>query len=191
VIAGTMKKLILVFAFIHSVFASEKLEVLNIDPETRTYLFEKAQRYSGLFSANETMLPPLYSVSKKQMGKIVCPERPFDCDKLAAVFDDIGYRILILDSFDISSNFKPFDYSFLIHEIIHALQFYERGPEIFKDCQEIYLTEEQAYRAQDHYLKDEGEFFRASMALKFFYCDEVEAAKDYQESLNHWLKKNK
>lgn len=167
-----------------------QLVELNIDEETITYLFEKAQRYSGIKDYNETILPSIYSVSKKEMGDIVCPERPFDCDRLAAVFDDIGHRILILDTFDISSNFKPFDYSFLIHEIIHVLQFAKDGPEIFKDCQAIHHTEEQAYRAQDAYLKDEGEFFRASIALKFFYCDEVEAKIDYQESLKHWKKSN-
>lgn len=162
------------------------LKPLNLDEETLEYLFSKAASLSGITEFEIDQLPAIYSASKSEMAAIVCPGTLHECDRLAAVFDDLHYRILILDSFDISSNFKPFDYSFLIHEIVHALQYLQRGPEIFKDCDAIYATELEAYTAQDRYLKQEGEFFRSSMALKFFYCEEGVAKSDYEQSKMIW-----
>lgn len=166
--------------------ANINLHPLDVDEETLTYLFDKARRLSGIENFGIEVVPPLYLVTHEQMNQEVCPETPGQCRNLAAVFDDLNYRILVLEDLKISQNFKPFEYSFLIHEIIHALQYRQSGAEIFKDCQAIYETESLAYHSQDQYLKEEGEFFRPSVALKSFYCDEAEAKGDYLKSKKIW-----
>lgn len=159
------------------------------DIETLEYLFAKAVRLSGLKSISFSELPPIYTISKEDLNKIVCPEDPENCRNLAAVFDDIGYRIFVLDSFEISENFKPYDYSFVIHEIIHALQYRQFGAEIFKNCKAVFETEKLAYESQDKYLKEEGAFQRVAHFLKFFYCDEEIAKQDYLKSQKVWKKR--
>lgn len=161
--------------------------VLMTDHELISYAYQKAVRISGINAYPESKIPPIYIVSKEELGKIVCPEDPGSCDRLAAVFDDIEYRIIVRSDFTFNN---AFDDSFLIHELVHTLQYNQNGPEIFKNCQAIYSTEELAYQAQDTYLKEEGAFFRASIALKFFYCDEEIAAKDYAKSKTIWEERN-
>ena len=161
------------------------------DMETLEYLFGKAVRLSGITAYPIAEMPPIYAISKKDLNKEVCPADPENCRNLAAVFDDIGYRILILDDLDISSHFMPFNYSFVIHELVHSLQYRARGAEIFNGCRSVYDTELEAYTAQDRYLKEEGEFFRASVALKGFYCDEEMANSDYLKSKVVWDDRNK
>ncbi|MCC7406077.1 MAG: hypothetical protein IT288_16915 [Bdellovibrionales bacterium] len=156
------------------------------DQEVLSYMFEKAVRLSGLPAYPIDEMPPIYQVSKSDLNRIVCPQDPENCRNLAAVFDDIEYRILVLNDLLITSNFRPFDYSFVIHEIIHSLQYRARGAEIFNGCDAVYETERQAYTAQDRYLKEEGEFFRASITLRFFYCDEEAAQGDYRKSKAVW-----
>lgn len=61
--------------------------------------------------------------------------------------------------------------SFLIHEMVHALQKKTRNDDdMFGTCQKIYQTEKEVYEAQDAFLKSEGQFFRAGNALRFFLC---------------------
>jgi hypothetical protein len=166
-------------------FSSHAFEAVS-DQETIEYLYSKALHYSGLNPVDIATLPPIFQVSKRELNKIVCPTDPENCRNLAAVFDDIGYRILILDDLEISSNFKPYDYSFVIHELVHALQYRQYGAEIIKDCTAIFETEKQAYRVQDKYLASEGAFQRLGHFLKYFYCDEEIAKNDYQKSLEVW-----
>ena len=160
------------------------------DEETKEYLYGKAVRLSGISAYPIAEMPPIYSITKEDLNKEVCPEDPENCRNLAAVFDDIGYRILVLNDLEISSNFKPFNYSFVIHELVHSLQYRARGAEIFNGCGAVYNTELEAYTAQDQYLKEEGEFFRAGIALRYFHCDEGSAKADYIKSKALWDERN-
>lgn len=179
-----MKNLILFVSLFYSlqIWALEKIE----DKDLLNYFFTKAAKYSQITNYQFEQIPPIFRISKNELMKTVCPENPSECERLAAVFDDIGFRILIRDDFEITQNFKAFDYSFVIHEIVHSLQYLQNGPEIFNGCEAIYNSEKQAYQAQDNYLKDEGDFFRAGIALNYFYCDESIALKDYEKSKKHW-----
>ena len=177
--------LVSIFLCSQTILASQGLKAIN-DAETIKYLYGKAVKLSGLNPMPIDALPPIYKVSKSQMNHIVCPNDPENCRNLAAVFDDIEYRILILDDFEISENFKPYDYSFVIHELIHALQYNQFGPEIFKDCRAIFETEKVAYLAQDRYLSEQGSFHRVAHFLRFFVCDEEVARLDYLKSKKVW-----
>lgn len=185
-----MKYLLLVatLSLVTSVGHGERAPTLTpiTDQETKEYLFDKAVRLSGLPAYPTTEMPAMFLISKKDLDREVCPATPESCRNLAAVFDDLGYRILIRDDLDISSNFQAFNYSFVIHELVHSLQYRNRGPEIFNGCAAIYQTELEAYTAQDGYLKEEGEFFRAGIALKYFFCDEEEAKAEYLKSKAVW-----
>ncbi|MBK7891088.1 MAG: hypothetical protein IPJ84_09665 [Bdellovibrionales bacterium] len=162
-----------------------------IDRETLEYLVGKAARHSGLPALALNELPPIQFLSEADLNKTVCPDDPENCRKLAAVFDDLGYRILVRDDFDISENFNPYDYSFLIHEIVHALQYRSHGAEIFNGCAAVKATEIQAYDAQDSFLKEAGDFHRLGQFIRFsFYCDEETAQKDYLKSKERWDARN-
>lgn len=153
------------------------------DPETLEYVSSIAIKLSGKNLLDGDKLPPVYLMSKEDLYRTVCGEDVTNCRNLAAVFDDLGYRILIRDDFDFDSNL---DLSFLIHETVHALQYLNLGPEIFRDCSAVLQTETEAYRVQDAFLAREGEFFRAGIALRFFHCDEGLVASDYRKSLGIW-----
>jgi hypothetical protein len=75
------------------------------DMETIEYLFGKAVHLSGISAYPIVEMPTIYSISKKDLNREVCPADPENCRNLAAVFDDIGYRILVLEDLEISSNF--------------------------------------------------------------------------------------
>lgn len=156
--------------------------ILYDDSATLEYVTSIATKFSGKNLLAGDKLPPVFLLSKEELYKTVCGNEA-SCRNLAAVFDDLGYRILIRDDFDFDSNL---DLSFLIHETVHALQYLNRGPEIFRDCNAILETETEAYRVQDAFLAREGEFFRAGIALRFFHCDEDLAAADYRKSLEIW-----
>lgn len=156
-------------------------------PELLEYLLAKALRLSGLPAVSTAALPPVYQISREELQKEVCPSDPENCRGLAAVFDDLRYRILILDSFELSDNFKPVDYSYLLHELVHAIQYLHSGPYIFQDCATLYQTEKQAYDVQDAYLAEEGAFHRAGIYLRFsFRCDEEKLAAEFPDSLRAW-----
>lgn len=157
------------------------------DPELIQIWLEQASHLTGLPAISLSQAPPIFQVSKQDLNQEVCPEDPQNCRNLAAVFDDLHYRVLILADFDLSQNFQPYDESFIIHELIHALQYHRRGPEIFHGCQAIYETEKQAYTAQDLYLKKQGDFHRVGGFFeRSFYCDETLAARDYEKSKKAW-----
>lgn len=181
--------ILFLFTFTLSAYAaplSDNLNLLKLDEDNLQYIFGKASRLSGITKFTLKDMPPIFVVPEETITELVCNGDHYECKNLAAIFDDIKYRILIKDSFDLSDNFDPFGYSFLIHELIHALQYLDRGPEIFKNCDAVFETESEAYHAQDKFLKEEGNFFRAAMALKYFYCDEEIAKKEYAKSLKVW-----
>jgi hypothetical protein len=64
------------------------------------------------------------------------------------------------------------DRSFLLHELVHVLQFKVEGMQIFNGCKNIMASELQAYRAQDRFLGDNGEEFRVGGIYRFMRCDD-------------------
>lgn len=182
---------IIIFSFFFSSITLSNEYIQLKDTDLIDYLTDKAERLSKLSNVPREKLPPIFAVSKATMNAQVCPEDPQNCRNLAAVFDDINYRILYLNDFEISQNFKPYDYSFIIHELVHAIQYLNFGAEIFNGCSAIYETEKLAYQVQDKYLEEEGAFERPGNFFRFsFYCDEEIAQKEYLLSKNVWDQRN-
>lgn len=138
-----------------------------ITPDLLAYLLAAAVKWSGLPGIPVEKLPPIQIVSAEYISSQVCPEDKDGCGNLAAIFDTERYAILVRDTLDME---KTLDNSFLLHELVHVLQLKSHGPDIFKDCLASMRTETEAYRAQNAYLKREGQFARFGEILRFTTC---------------------
>ena len=137
------------------------------------YLLAAAVKLSGLPGMPVDQLPPIRIVSAGYISSEVCPDDKAGCGNLVALFDTEHYVILVRDTLDME---KTLDNSFLLHELVHVLQFKSRGPDIFKDCPTSMRTEAEAYKAQNAYLKREGQFARFGEILRFTTCAEKQDA---------------
>ena len=138
-----------------------------INTDLLAYLLAAAVKWSGLPGMPVDQLPPIEMVSAAYISSEVCPDSKEGCSNLVAIFDTEHYVILVRDTLDME---KAFDNSFLVHELVHVLQFRSRGPDIFKDCPTSMRTEAEAYKAQNAYLKREGQFARFGEVLRFTTC---------------------
>jgi hypothetical protein len=139
-----------------------------INANLLAYLLSAAVKFSGLPAIPVAQLPPIRLVSTEDISNKVCPDDKNRCANLVAIFDTADYVILVRDSLDLESTF---DNSFLVHELVHVLQFKSRGADIFKDCPTSIRTESVAYKAQNAYLQREGQFARLGEGLRFATCD--------------------
>jgi hypothetical protein len=129
-------------------------------------------RVTSLPAVSEGDLPQMISMSKEAITQEMCPERPSECDTLVALFEPAKYRVLYRNTLDLN---KTFDRSFLLHELVHVLQFKAKGPSIFFTCKDRLLAERQAYMTQDRYLAEKGLEMRVGGALRFMRCPEEPA----------------
>ncbi len=138
-----------------------------LDPSLILFLLQAAVSNSGYPTIAVESLPPIRAVSRDTIAKEICPTKPADCQGMVAVFDTDGYRILYSDELDAEN---AADNSFLLHELVHVLQFKANGEKIFATCEAAMKTETEAYRAQNKYLKKEGQFLRFGETLAFTTC---------------------
>lgn len=151
-----------------------------IDANLLAYLLGAAVKFSGLPAIPAAQLPPIRSVPAEYISSKVCPDEKNGCKGLVAVFDTDDYVILVRDSLDLETTF---DNSFLLHELVHVLQFKSRGADIFKDCPTSIRTESEAYRAQNAYLRHEGQFARFGEGLRFASCEGQQAVLSLREMM--------
>lgn len=140
--------------------------------ETLEWTFQKAQKFSGIYSKSPDNWKTLkfYLLTDSELSKQICPDDPENCHGLAAVYDTNTKSIYIRE--DVNPDLSMINISFLLHEMVHALQHEFRSEDdMFGNCQKLYNTEKEAYAAQDDFLKSEGQFFRAGNALRFFICN--------------------
>lgn len=144
------------------------------------FLLDMAVRFTGLPPVPAEELPPFQRVSRAEMQAAVCPEalESRSCSGIMAVFDTEGQRILYLDTLDLD---EASDNSFLLHEIVHALQYRQQGDAIYADCAALLRTEGQAYAAQNAYLRREGQFLRVGEVLRFTTCAQERAVAARRE----------
>ena len=135
-----------------------------------TELLTAAITLSGLAPITPVQLPPLYAVTKTELAQTVCPDQPGQCQGMAAIFDTERYRILILSTLDLND---PEDNSFLVHELVHVLQFKQNGETGFSSCQAIVDSEHAAYRVQNLYLAARGLFSQQGMMMRYMRCPAV------------------
>lgn len=144
------------------------------EQETLQWLWQKAQKLSGIESIHYVDLPyhlPIFILTKSSMHKEMCPEEPQQCRNFVGAYDTGKKRILLQSGFvpeeDIISA------SFLLHEFIHALQNETISEkDMLGSCSSLRNMEQEAYAAQNAFLQSEGIFFRAGMGLKLMFCPE-------------------
>ena len=153
-------------------FAYPRYGMTQPQRDTLQWLWIKAQKFSGIASRDGPdgyLKIPVYRLTKKQMGTEVCPENPQDCETLGGLYDTTHDRILLRA--DLTPERNIIDASFLLHEYVHRLQKEtQTEAQMFGTCTLLQRTELQAYDAQNKFLKSEGEFFRAGVALRFMIC---------------------
>lgn len=147
-----------------------------MDANLLAQLLAIAVRLTGLPPIAEADLPQVIAMSKENITLEMCPERPTQCDTLVALFEPAKYRVLYRDTLNLT---KTFDRSFLLHELVHVLQFKAKGPGIFFSCKERLLAEREAYFTQDRFLAESGLEIRVRGALRFMRCpDEPDPKAD-------------
>ncbi|MCB0367987.1 MAG: hypothetical protein KDD45_00760 [Bdellovibrionales bacterium] len=169
-----MKKMIslIILFFSFNVLSAPINHVANLNDdlynELIDFLFEEASSLSNYTMYPRDHRPPIIKKTKEQMQKQVCPDDPNNCYNLAAFYDTDKNEIVYDEMLDIDNNN---DNSFIVHEIVHSLQFYHNGDSIFKDCESTKATELEAYTVQNKYLKKMGVFAQYGEALRFLICD--------------------
>lgn len=138
-----------------------------LDSTLIAFLLQAAVSHSGFPAIPVESLPPIRAVTRNVIATEICPDKPEECQGMVAVFDTDRYRILYSEELDAEN---AADNSFLIHELVHVLQHKANGDKIFATCEAAMKTETEAYRAQNAYLKKEGQFLRFGESLAFTTC---------------------
>lgn len=144
--------------------------------ETLAYLLSSAISISGLPPINQNELPIISQLTSIQMDKKVCENDPDECESelLVGVFIPQYNKIIILDSLDVDND--ELDASFLVHELVHALQ-YKVNPHILDSCESNLAAEIEAYKVQNRYLHIHGQLYQAGQILNFIQCSGQENKK--------------
>lgn len=152
-------------------FAIRQFGLSIEEQESIVWLFSKAQKHSGLVSKLSSPLDlKIYLVSTEELSTIACKETPKDCQGMAGLYDTKTKQIYLRS--DLNPSTDKIGGSFLLHEMVHSIQNeYQSDEEMFGTCEKLYATESLAYTAQDKFLKEEGQFFRAGNTLRFFLCN--------------------
>lgn len=136
-------------------------------PELLAYLLAAAVRLSGYPAIALEDLPPILRLPPAELAAQACPNRREDCGKIAAAFEPGDYVIYLRDTLDLED---PADNSFLLHELVHVLQWKRDGVTMYEGCERAMETEREAYRVQNAYLKGEGRLVGFGHALLFLSC---------------------
>lgn len=136
--------------------------------ELLDFLFDTASSISNYSLYPTEKRPKIFKKTKQEMQNEICPTDPNNCYNLAAFYNTEKNEIIYDEVLDIESNH---DNSFIVHEIVHSLQYFHKGDSIYKDCLASKETESEAYEVQNKYLKKMGVFANYGEALKFLICD--------------------
>lgn len=130
-------------------------------------LLAAAVHLSGLPAIPASELPPILMLPRGKLNQTVCPSAPIRCAGLTAAFDTQRYRIVMDDKLDLN---EPYDASFLVHEMVHVLQFRNGGSTGFTSCEAVIESERQAYAVQNAYLREHDTPGNEGAMLKFSHC---------------------
>lgn len=140
---------------------------MSIDTALLADLLAVAIRISQLPALTPEQLPPVIPVQAQFLVEKVCPEQPERCRNMAALFDTEAYEIYVRKPVDLRN---PITLSFIVHELVHVLQFRQGGHERFDSCQAVLANEQQAYKVQNVFLNESGSDWREGFSLRFMTC---------------------
>ena len=139
-----------------------------IDAALAADLLGWASRLSGLPNPPGEPLPRFIPLPQHEIAKTVCADHAAGCHALVAVYDTDSRRILYRDTLDMRD---PTDQSFIVHELVHHLQFLQRGDALFASCQSTLAGEAQAYRVQNLYQDHFRQWQRMGEVLRYMHCE--------------------
>lgn len=113
-------------------------------------------------------LPRIEILAPLEFKLAVCPDNPDECNGIAAYFDEDGQAIRLVDTLDLQS---PQGRSFLVHELVHVLQYHARGRIAEAGCAGNLRSEQEAYRVQNAYLRQSGRHEQYGGPIMFMRCD--------------------
>lgn len=124
-----------------------------MEAQLLAYLLAAATSLSGLPAVSVDSLPPVNVVSGEMLRTAACPMKQEQCREIVALFDSDSRRVLVSDALDLGS---AADNSFVVHELVHVLEYHYRGGRAPQGCPETLRSERFAYRVQNAYLRREG-----------------------------------
>jgi hypothetical protein len=140
-----------------------------MDPTLLAQLLAAAIRFTDLPPVDIANLPDIVAMSSEQITAQICPEKPSSCQTLIALYEPTKKRILYRNTLNMK---LVKDQSFVLHELVHVLQYAQKGDLLFANCKETMESEGQAYRAQDRYLGEKGEEYRVGGLFRFIRCED-------------------
>ncbi len=152
---------------------------MTVSAQLMAKLLAAAVRFSGLPAIDVADLPPMEPVSAATLSQKVCPDAPERCTTVAAVFDTENYRIYLRDTLNLND---AMDNSFVVHELVHVLQFRSHGHDNIASCRKVVDSEQQAYFVQNNYLGEEGIDWREGFLVRFMRCPDDDADPQRQIS---------
>lgn len=141
----------------------EKDNVHRVESSLVHEIFHDAQILSGF--AIPDMLPEIYQVPHYVIVRETCGNE--ECSRYAAAAPN--KPILVDSTLDLNS---VEDYSFVLHEAIHVLQFFAKGITDIKllSCNEMLALEKEAYHLQQQYLEKHRAFLRVTWMIDRISC---------------------
>jgi hypothetical protein len=137
--------------------------VTMLDHQLRQEIFTDASKLSG-YTIPE-ILPEIHRVSHRVIVNETCGED--ECSRYAAAAPN--KPILVDETLDLN---KVEDYSFVLHEAIHVLQFAAKGITDIESlsCNETLALEKEAYHLQQKYLEKQRAFLRVTWMIDRISC---------------------
>jgi hypothetical protein len=145
-----------------------------MDAHLLAHLLSAAIRYSGLPAVEISALPEIVAMSQESITREICPHKASDCETLIALYEPTKHRVLYRNTLNLK---LVKDQSFIVHELVHVLQYAQIGDKVFGSCKATMSSESQAFRAQDRFLGDSGEEFRVGSAFRFMRCEDSSSPK--------------
>lgn len=130
---------------------------------------------SGYPAIPVQQLPPIRVLTSAEMTQEVCPQRVRDCARIVAHFDAAGPQIRLSDALDLEFAQGR---SFLVHELVHVLQYHHGNLVAASDCASSLRSEQEAYRVQNAYLRSVGVPGRHGQMIANMAC----AAEQHDDS---------
>ncbi len=130
-------------------------------------LLAVAVLYTGYPAVQLNSLPVVRQLSPSEMVREICPEKPEECLGIVAQYDWQSPQIRLSTALNLNDIQGR---SFLLHELVHALQHRYRPIYGSEECHQNLLGEQEAYRVQNTYLALKGLQERHGVMLRYVRC---------------------
>ena len=142
---------------------------MGISSELAAKLLAMAIRFSGLPDMPADQLPFFVPMPAGEIEITQCRYIRTACEGTVALYDHENYRIIILDTLDPND---PEDNSVIVHEMVHVLQYRNNRVPHPMTCKDVTRLENQAYSAQNAYLRFEGSSSRWGQSATSTTCQD-------------------